>query len=378
MPNAGATSDMLSTTPFLLSLCLFQPAPDTAVGPEAVITAIFNDLGVTDFRIRKTKHFVIGYDTSDDFLRPHIGRLEGLHASVARTCEVNGFTIAESGNLLPIIFFDKFHTFVRYAHTLDMPAEGIAGFYHQKNNVAAFANASDLPSVRAIGRQLDELHVQLADTKAPGASRSDRASARALEDVIHSAAVQRDSLVEAFNRFVLQHEAAHQILFNAGVHARGAATPQWLVEGMACQFEVPQADRSGKLQRVNQMRLADLREAMGVPPNANTDFRVDAASLISADKIIPLRQLVSGRGVFEPGDERLKLSYAQSWGFVLYLYRTSPTAFRAYLHTLASRRPGTQPDEAADLAEFESAFGPIDAKFEQSWTDFMLRLRFEP
>lgn len=364
---------------FLLSFvshAFVQPTAKEESDSREVITSIFKDLGVTDFRFRKTKHFIIGYDTSDEFIRPHVGRLEGIYGAVSRFCEANGFQVEGLGPL-PIIFFNKFETFARYAQKLEMPSEGIAGFYHQSNNVAAFVNASDIPAIRGIADHLQSMHKQLSEARSSAKSQAARAAASAIENTIYTVSAQRDSIVEMFNRFVLQHEAAHQILFNAGVHPRGAASPQWLVEGLACQFEVPQPDPSGGLRGVNQMRLADLREAMGIPPNGQGGSKVDVSSLPASGKLIPLKQLVSG-DVFESVDPRLKPAYAQSWALVLYLHRTSHDSLRDYLHKLANREVGTRPDPEADLAEFEAAFGPIDAKLDQSLADFIIRLPSEP
>jgi hypothetical protein len=66
----------------------------------------------------------------------------------------------------------------------------------------------------------------------------------------------------------LQHEAAHQILFNCGLHVRGGQNPTWLAEGLATQFEVPQSRTKHGGVRVNQVRYADFRDAFEVEPTA--------------------------------------------------------------------------------------------------------------
>ncbi len=67
---------------------------------------------------------------------------------------------------------------------------------------------------------------------------------------------------EEQNRSVVQHEAAHQLLYNFRVHNLESswANPQWLVEGLATLFEVPPGKHGAGAGVINQRRLGDIRE----------------------------------------------------------------------------------------------------------------------
>ncbi len=204
---------------------------------------------------------------------------------------------------------------------------------------------------------------------------TDRAFKRELETHLTSLTTQREVFVKRFNRTVIQHEAAHQILFNIGVHVTGADNPPWLIEGLACQFEVPQPGPGGELRRVNEMRLFDVREAIGVAPN--DDKVSDAALDLARDegRFLPLVDLIGEEEIFDYSSTNISGRYGQTWALVYYLHREHPEALAAYLQRLASRSIGVPMDRGARVEEFRTHFGEPNAVFERKWVDFLLRLR---
>src|SRR5205814_1499812 len=128
--------------------------------------------------------------------------------------------------------------------------------------LAVFCNARDHDDIRAIDAEITSLRARLLGLSVGNETVASRKK-EALEEATDALSRRRDDLIENYNRFTIQHEAAHQILFNLGVHSSGLNSPPWLAEGLATQFEVPQTDRSGKVFRVNQYRLGDFREALG-------------------------------------------------------------------------------------------------------------------
>ena len=126
------------------------------------------------------------------------------------------------------------------------------------------------------------------------------------------------------------------------------------------------------------MRLADLREAMRVPPQATSRFEVDQEDVFGSGKLIPLRELVADEELLSRRNNELTALYAQSWGLVSYLHRQHSEAFAGYLRTIARRDPGAAVPPEREIEQFEAAFGPVGPPMEQDWVKFILRLRFEP
>ncbi len=344
--------------------------------PADKVAAQLLEIAGEDFRIRQTEHFTICYDGPYSTLSPHVGRLEGTYDATERFCRANGVVSGKLEAPLPVLFFKESADFARYAAAVGMQTDSVAGFYLHKNNVAAFLNTLNNPEIRRINEQIGKAEQRLRRLNVDDAGTP--AGRKALSRDLTLWRSRRDALVERFNRLVLQHEAAHQVMFNLGVHVRGAKSPSWLVEGLACQFEVPQSDLSGVLRNVNQMRLADLREAMGVPPEAKDQADVDPAVIFGTGRLVPLAKLVSDDDLFvRPPIDRTVL-YAEAWGLVAYLHRERRESFAKYLGLLGRRLPGEVIAAEGEINDFEKTFGQLGEGFDREWIKFILRLRFEP
>ena len=92
--------------------------------------------------------------------------------------------------------------------------------------------------------------------------------------------------------------------------------------------------------------------------------------------MIPLVDLVSDRELFHGTNVDLNVLYAEAWALVYYLQRERREDFADYVAGLAARRPGQAVDHPGELADFESAFGPLDDEFQLAWITYIVRLRF--
>lgn len=337
-------------------------------------------IGGEGFRIRETDHFTIAYDTPYDLVRPLTGRLEGTFDAVWAFCEANKLAPQLPASRFEVLLFDRVEDFRKYRTSIGLPGEGIAtGFYWPETNIAVFLNTLSRPEVAQITNRIEQTMAKLKASSADGSSgKSARARRRSLRRALTALRTGRDNIVEQFNRSVLQHEAAHQMLFNIGVHVRGAENPRWFVEGLACQFEVAQGGAGASLKRVNHMRLADLRDALGVEPAAKscTDALYQAA--LDSGRLLGLSDLIGNPKIFTHADAGTVLRYAQAWGLVYYLNREHRDAFGEYARVLSSRRPGERADRTREIDDFVSAFGPLDRGLERTWVDYMLKLRYDP
>lgn len=344
---------------------------------DPALAETLKQLGGPAFRTLETDHFTVAYDTPYEPLRALIGRMEGAFNAVWFFCEEHDLKPAAPRERLQVLLFDRHEDFVAYGAAAGMPMGGTAGFYDQRVDRSAFGNALNSPSLAEL--------VQLIETTERERDRLQREGGRAGRDVAAALAQQagalrgqRETLVKRFNQFVLQHEVAHHTLFHIGVHVRGAVNPPWLVEGMACQFEVGQPQtRQGRL-RVNQVRLADFREALGIGSEEGR-LAPDAISKAVAEKRwLSLRQLVENTRPFMESGDAITFRYAQSWALVHFLHRQHHDALGGYLRRLTERSPGQPVSPNEEWTAFATAFpGPPD-ELEREWVEFMLKLPVRP
>lgn len=349
------------------------PAPASDEAAAQRLASLAGD----GFRTYETEHFLIAYDTPFEALRPLVGRLEGNFDAIWQFCEVCALEPGPPANRFEVLLFDRHEDFARYAVGAGVSGAAAAGFYEQRTNLSAFCNTSNSPGVAPITKAIEDARRQLARKNSGGSkSASARARRRQLQSRISMLSTQRDGLAKWFNRVVFQHEAAHHMLFNLGVHVRGAANPQWLVEGLACQFEVPQVDSRGALRRVNHMRLDDFRTALGVPPSARKIDEHTYRAALDAGRVVPLRELIVDPAPFSDGKHIIS-RYGQVWALVYYLQRQHREALAGYLRGLTGRTPGVRVEAARELERFQAAFGNVDEAFERAWLSFVLKLRLD-
>jgi len=344
-------------------------AEETGAAREA---RLIEFAGGASVRVRRTEHYLIAYDTDEEVLREFVARVEATFRSVLRFLDTHDIPHQPLADRLEILFFDTPAGFEAFAQRIGAEVRGAAGFYQPRSNLAAFYNAHNAEQLVEVNGQIAQLQEQVS---AAGRGRGQPA-ANAVS-ALRKLRASRDRLIEAINQMVVQHEVAHQVLFNAGLHVRGADNPPWVVEGLACLFESPPSADGAGLGAVNQYRLLNFREALtgGDWKNAKAEQYADA---VAGDRLVTLRRLIGEKELLKPSGERADARYAQAWSLVYYLQNHRREDFSVYLTVLA-RRPndrGYSPDQEVEL--FEATFGPIDAKLEQQWLKFILRQRVRP
>lgn len=331
-----------------MALATCAPAKDPT---EKTEIARLRALGGERFSVNRTEHFLIASDGDEGIVYSLAARLEATYQAVVRFAEDLKLPIQPPSDPLPVLLFNRHSDFERYAGTVGFKDPDAPGFYHPRNNTAAFCNVFDLPQLREISLRIEQ--------------------ANASEHITEWKS-QRDAIVDTFNRLVIQHEAAHQVLFNTGVLSRDAGNPDWLVEGLACRFEVSSPDA------VNQMRLADFREALAADPNAD-NAAASAASAFQSDKrFLSLADLVADDEFNVADESKRTIRYAQAWALVDYLHRTRGEALATYLRRLSGHPSNERTDRQQRITEFQSVFGPMDQAFEQHWIESVLKLPFHP
>lgn len=328
------------------------------------------------FKIRRTQHFAIAYDTPYNTVLALEGRLEGTYNSIHRFCNKEGLIAATPESKLRVVLFAAPEAYAAACRRVSIPADA-GGFYDQRTNISFFMDALARPEFAEITAEIDRLQQEITAQRDATA-----ANAREMRDALlrhmNSLRMCRDADVERVNRLVIQHEAAHQLLFNLGVHRRGAPVPEWLVEGFACQFEVSQPTSETGLKKVNMLRLADFREAFAIPPSTTPVPAGRYTSALDEGRMLPLRELIGGATTLvAPGVEGT-YRYAEAWSFVHFLHREHRVSFKEYVQRTAERKPGDVVTRDEEIALFETLFGPIDAEFQDRWVHFTLGRSFDP
>lgn len=366
---------------------------------EAVEKALLEEAG-SGFSIKRTDHFIVAYDVAEKTLAELVSRLEATYSSVYRLCKINELPARRPKGRMEVFFFDDYEDFGRYATRMGFAFQGMNGFYYEKTNRSAFFNADHDPQMLKLQLSLAaargnmtalqgaagsavpdsrRVPVRFPDGKEITITKSDAKLriAKSREEVM-LLENRMNKHVERINMMVVQHEAAHQILFNAGVHVIGGMNPMWLAEGLACLFETPPSKRGAGVGALNQWRLYDFRNAVG---NGRSRGRLPARGfLASVDRgqMVHLGQMLTDRGLFAARDDSLGYRYAESWALVYYLQRQKADQFADYIRRVSSRRPGQGISPEQELADFEASFGRADGNFAKAWVTWILKQPFRP
>lgn len=368
----------------LLLLVILTPSASAGTGNEAprrlasdeALAAKLRSQAEPDFEVYETDHFTICHDTERDVLLPLVGRLEGTYDAVWKYSTGLDLGVTAPTERFGVILFNELDAFDAYRQEAGVLSSSSAGFYQQQSNLSVFFNTYNTPSLRQVHEEIERAQARLSHLRRSD-GRGSRDQQKQIRRVLTALRAQRDDVVERFNRLVIQHEAAHQMLFNIGAHVRGAQTPFWLAEGLACQFEVPQGNPQNGHTRVNQMRLGDLRDALDVDPRAEwvTDEQLDRAQ--ESGRFLPLRALICEDEQFTNGGHHAVDRYAQAWSLVYYLSNHQPEAFAAYIRDIMKRQPGERISAADELSLYTEHFGKPDATFEKNWIEHVLRVRYD-
>ena len=323
------------------------------------------------FQVLESSPFVIAYDTPRSAVDSLVNLGHETRNAVLRFCRGAELPIGDGSETLSIIVFDDYETFQKFALQHDRRIDGGAGWYHRDLHLSFFASTAAHPLMRPLSDRLNELEIELA-RRAPG----DLISVRAIAGHIMSLRRQEEAIARYFNQFVFQHEVAHHVLFDLEVHDRSGSNPPWLVEGLACQFEVAQPDPRGRLSGVNPMRLADLRDLFRLGPDDRTMTADQIERAAREGHWVPMHRLVSDGDAFAGAGGGSEQRYAQAWGLVYFLHNHKREAFAGYLQELMSRSVTKSASSNAPAVDFRRFFGQPDAAFERALLDTLLALPF--
>ncbi len=388
-------------TPLLwLGLAGLAPAAPATLPADLPIdtaqeTALLKAAG-NAYQIRRTPHFLIAHRADRQLLEAFAARIEETYKSVYRFCDINKIESRRPDHRLEVIFFNDRRAYDTYSAGFSFPSAGTYGVYYEPTNRSAFFNIINDPqmvqlhadivaaqasldgliqSVKNIRDARTRIQIQYRDGRTatltkPQAEKEIESARRELKTLD----AQRNSYSDRINRTVIQHEVAHQILFNAGVHVRGASNPKWLVEGLACMFETPPEAEGAGIATINQLRLQDFRAAVAGNSQKRRLTPADFLDAVAAGRIVAPEVLIGDPNVFDERGTRGAGNYAAAWALTHYLQRTRTEQLSAYLKEVGTRERGDDPTPKQELAVFEKHFGRLDQTFLTKWSDYILKL----
>lgn len=347
-------------------------------------------------KIHRMAHFIIASNADSNLVDSLSSRLERTFASIDRFCVKSGFAVKPLDRRLEVLFFNTCADYRKYGRRVGFNSEGTYGFFYLGTNISTFFNVENDPNLVKLQKDIEAARKNVS--RMDSALKSIRAKQAVVEIVYPDGRIKpmtkyqaRDELeanrrdlkaldnkrmnyCDRINQTVLQHEVAHQVLYNTGVHVRGGDNPRWLVEGLACIFETPpSADGSG-VGTINQARLKDFRTAVGVTGKAVSVYAGMYSSAVAKGEIASIKNLIAQPELFDQRGESGASNYAAAWALVHYLHRAHNKALPGYLQAVALRKPGQALSAGEELELFQQHFGIVDDAFVRRFSSFILSL----
>src|SRR5262249_11477631 len=157
---------------------------------------------------------------------------------------------------LPVVFCAAYEQYEEIAKRLGgapAPREA-AGLYFSGANFSLFFDFAKSDSLKELSAKVAALQDQLRQSHDPKENRDKSQEVQFYKNRI-------DVTQNRANKSVVQHEVAHQLLYNFNLHSRKVRNPSWFVEGLATLFEPPPTEGAGAgFNIINQDRLGTLRD----------------------------------------------------------------------------------------------------------------------
>jgi len=247
----------------------FLPASKDAIARDLTACAL------QGFQVKKTRHYLYLYDSSEGFAEIASRILETMYLGIVKYAHAQKIEVHSPEIPLVVIIFRTSGEFQKYAK---MP-ESVLAYYNMLTNRIVMYEQSPFWKIKP------ELAV-------------------------------RQSLA------TIAHEGAHQILHNIGIQQRLAGWPMWLNEGLAEFFAPTTTDRHLKWKGagyVNDMRMFELEQWLKSRSPEDADGQLVAQTVGAA-------RLTS-------------TGYAAAWALTHFLAKNQRLQFHAIVRRYSRLRP---------------------------------------
>jgi hypothetical protein len=271
------------------------------------------------FKIKKTDHYVVCYNTTDAYANWVSALFERLYDRFHKYWKTRDIKLVEPQFPMIALVFETKQSYLKYAEPeLGRSAESMLGYYNlMSNRVTTF----DLTGIE--GMIPDGMRVTKSGLVHQILSRPE--SERTVATIVH--------------------EAVHQIAYNCGLQVRLADNPVWVSEGLAVFFETPDLrsrDGWGEMGKINTFNLINFRNYL---PQRGTDGLI---RLLSEDKRFRDPKTVNH-------------AYGESWALNYFLLKTRGKDYARYLKYLSNQPPLGESDAKQRIADFQEFFGDLTA-----------------
>ena len=276
------------------------------------------------FRVVKTAHYLVFYQSSERFARDSADLLEKLYERLSGALRKQKIPVAEAE--FPLV-------------------------------AVIFRSEDDFRANREIAREVQAYYEILSNR------------------IFFYEKGKRDSAAPEVSAFrkpqTVAHEGTHQILHNIGIQPRMSPWPIWFVEGLAEYCSPPRSSKKGGLAwdglgQVNPIHLATIRDLDD--PMAG-EVRGGPSPPSARDRGQPLVEYLVTRSELTPTD------YALSWGLAHYLAVERVEQFVAYIRKLNQLKPFETRTPEDQLADFREVFGENLAKLDAQVAKHLSRLK---
>ncbi len=343
---------------------------------EKAVEKIRKDLG-RDFIVLRTRHYRIGYNSSEFFAELTAQRLENVYRQFLEVFQARHFEPTPISDRLEVILFDTREQFRSHARTHEKKTWNSAGFYSDRTRRSYFYDAYNDQNYRLQLRKLDGFQEQLElnrrevlagdgdsyfiVTNSDGSQDKLNQRRMLMRLQEHEAQLEaqfemlRDSYQE-MNINVTIHEATHQLAYNCGIHNRYYNNPVWLVEGLAMYFEAAAQSRWNKPGEIHPQRL---------------ELFVRSCQ---TNQAIPLDTLIARDNLFNTQNANADVTYASAWALFYYLIWQQQEKLFDYMYDLSLRMSEDPYNAEERIKDFKSYFGNIE-QLEKHWRYYMTSLQ---
>lgn len=282
------------------------------------------------FRIYKTKHYLIAYQTERAYAKWMAQLYEGrLYRQFEIFWRNKKLPLTKPKYPMVVIIFKTKAEYQRYVDRDLGPGQDIVAYYNLLTNRVAMFDFT-------------------AGDRRPG----EEISARRIEEITQNPAA-------IYMVATIVHEGTHQLMYNRGVQTRFADSPLWLNEGLAMFFEAPDLRNKKGWKapgRVFDQRLIRFRNTLQNRPQ-NSIERL----LTDDDRLKDPETAVDG--------------YAEAWAFNHFLLKCHSKEYIEYLKEHAMLPPLSTADSKQRLDEFQKHFDDDFERLEKDFLKYISRLR---
>ena len=276
------------------------------------------------FRVIKTAHYLVFYQSSERFARDSADLLEKLYERLSGALRKQKIPVTDAE--FPLV-------------------------------AVIFRSEDDFRANREIAREVQAYYEILSNR------------------IFFYEQGKRDSAAPEVTAFrkpqTVAHEGTHQILHNIGIQPRMSPWPIWFVEGLAEYCSPPRSSKKGGLTwdglgQVNPIHLTTIRDLDD--PMAG-EVRGGPRPPSARDRGQPLVEYLVTRSELTPTD------YALSWGLAHYLAVERVEQFVAYIRKLNQLKPFETRSPEEQLADFRAVFGENLGKLDAQVARHLSRLK---